>query len=121
MSGRGKNPGPWYGELPKRLRFERGARARLPDLTGMQSRRPGRRGWLYRLTIPVEHYEPRRVEILFAPQRPRVPQVQVDGPNSPHRFDDGALCMWDPSDPAERRWIFDDGLVALNGHVAVQL
>lgn len=121
MRAHGRYPGPWYGELRKRLRFERGARVRVPDLHGCQSRRPGRRGWLYRLTLPVEHYEPHKVQILFGMPIPEEPRVFVDGPASPHRYGDGALCMWYPGDPPDRRWTFDDGLVALIGHIAVHL
>ncbi len=34
---------------------------------------------------------------------------------SPHRYvaTDGALCMWYPKDPRERRWLPADGLLAL--------
>jgi len=32
---------------------------------------------------------------------------------SPHRYSDGALCMWYPKDPPERRWVPADGLLAL--------
>ena len=29
--------------------------------------------------------------------------------------------MWYPRDPCKRRWVFDDGLLALLGHVNVHL
>jgi len=54
----------------------------------------------------------------------RYPRVTVDGPSdSPHRYhaDGGHLCMWYPKDPASRRWCFDDGLLALIGHIQIHL
>jgi len=63
--------------------------------------------------MEVPHYESRRVEISFTDWS-RLPVVRVDGPSSPHRYDDrGSLCMWYPDDPPERRWVFGDGLLAL--------
>jgi hypothetical protein len=61
--------------------------------------------------MEVPDYEPRNVEIRFAWSR--VPKVFVDGPGSPHRYDDGSLCMWYPRDPPEEKWVFEDGLLAL--------
>lgn len=119
--GAGRNPGPWYGDLRKRLAFEKNVRERFPDLRGHLSRNPGFRGWVYELTVPVEHYEPRRVRILFGTPIPNTPQVFVAGPESPHRYGDGALCMWFPKDPPECRWHFDDELELLLGHVMVHL
>ncbi len=66
--------------------------------------------------------EPRRVEIRFSKRAPSTPHVYVDGPtDSPHRYEDGSLCMWYPHDPADRRWTFDDGLVTLVGYITAHL
>jgi hypothetical protein len=63
--------------------------------------------------MDVPHYELRRVEIVFS-DGSRLPVIRADGPGSPHRYDDrGRLCMWYPSDPPERQWVFEDGLLAL--------
>lgn len=63
--------------------------------------------------MAVPYYEPRNVEIRFEDWS-RLPKVFVDGPDdSPHRYDDGSLCMWYPSDPSEEKWVFEDGLFAL--------
>lgn len=73
-------------------------------------------GRLYTVTLGVPHYEARRVEVHFASITPRRPVVRVDGPtDSPHRFAEDELCMWEPGDPDEQRWVFDDGLPALLG------
>ena len=62
-------------------------------------------------------YEPRNVEIRFN-GRSRNPTIRVDGPSSPHRYDNnGALCIWYPHDPPESRWVFDDGLLTLLNHI----
>ena len=53
--GAGRNPGPWYGDLRKRLAFEKNVRERFPDLRGQLSRNPGFGGWVYHLALPVEH------------------------------------------------------------------
>ena len=43
-----------------------------------------------------------------------MPEVKVDGPeNSPHRYSNGAPCMWYPEDPKTERWIFRDGILHL--------
>ncbi|KQY96821.1 hypothetical protein ASD19_09735 [Microbacterium sp. Root53] len=34
-------------------------------------------------------------------------------PGSPHRYEDGALCLYYPEDPAEQRWTADKNLAAL--------
>lgn len=114
-------PGPWYGDLRKRISFEGAVRARFPHIQGRRSRRPGSRGWMYTVTIPVQHYGPRSLRILFSMPFPELPLAFVDGPRSPHRFEDGALCMWAPRASRSERWVFDDGLELLLGHVMVHL
>ncbi len=106
--------GPWYGRFSDRLTFERGAKSRYPSLVSLTRRRG--RGWEYRLVVNPPGSDSRRLTIEFPLQHPRLPIVRADGPaSSPHRYEDGSLCMWYPSDPRDRRWVFSDGLVALIG------
>ena len=112
-----RNKGPWYGLTVVRLKFERGVMTQFPNL------RAGRvkSGYEYRTTVPVSDYEPRKIRIRFNGMA-NVPWVFADGPReSPHRYDDGSLCMWYPDDRVERRWVFEDGLVALMGLVMAHL
>jgi hypothetical protein len=65
------------------------------------------------LTIDVPFYETRAVTIRFN-TRGATPYVLVDGPcESPHRYDDGTLCMWFPADSTDHVWSFHDGLLDL--------
>ena len=74
------------------------------------------------MTISLPHYEARRVQILFQKDSPRIPRVTADGPvESRHRFPSGELCMWYPGDPVENQWVFEDGLLALLGHITAHL
>ena len=81
---------------------------------------------VYSATVDVPYYEPRRVKVIFELARsPNAPQILTDGPTeSPHRYPDNdrtRLCVWYPSDPAEFRWVFDNGLLELLGLVRVHL
>ena len=113
-------PGPWYGRFRDRLRFEGSARANVP---GLRSRpRPLGRGWQYQLSVDPPGCSTTMVQIEFALPWSRVPRVTVDGPTeSPHRYDDGTLCMWYPLDPPKQRWVFSDGLLHLIGLIQVHL
>lgn len=95
-----------------RLQFERGASAAYPSLRGSPPH-AGQPGVHYTATIDVPFYEARRVEI-FIPKPSLSPRVRADGPeSSPHRFSNGELCMWVPSDPAAHRWAYERGLLDL--------
>lgn len=101
----------WPERIADRLRFERGARAAYPDLRGGPTKRTT--GFRYVVTVEVPFYEPRVVTIIFPP-RSQTPVVLADGPPaSPHRYDDGGLCMWFPGDPPAMRWRFSHGLLDL--------
>lgn len=103
----------WPGTIGERLAFERGARNAFLTLTGRPRRRSGRGGFTYKVIIDVPFYEARAVTIRFR-SRGKLPYVTADGPtDSPHRFDDGTLCMWFPADPIEKVWTFADGLLDL--------
>lgn len=116
----GRSHGPWYGRFADRLRFEGDARRHVVELHVPRRARHG--GVRYRWSVAPPGCEHRQVRIDFLKATPRYPRVYVDGPaDSPHRYDDGSLCMWYPRDPLERRWVFDDGLMALLGQVAAHL
>jgi hypothetical protein len=116
-------PGPpsWPDTIGDRLRFERGARRAFPTLTGRPRRRSGRGGFTYTVIVDVPFYATRVVTIRFK-SRSTTPYVTVDGPSdSPHRYDDGTLCMWFPGDPDENVWTFDRGLLDLLDTVVAHL
>lgn len=102
--------------------FEREASCYFPDLSSVTITSGHDAGRRYRVTIAVQRYEPRRAQILFRKDSPKIPRVRVDGPvESKHRFSSGELCMWYAGDPVENQWVFEDGLVALLGHIAAHL
>lgn len=117
------DPGPWYGRFLDRLRFEGPARRGTEPLRSFM--RAVGRGWCYRLTVEPDGCPAREVLIEFRlSDGATLPRVFVDGPaQSPHRYhaDDGRLCMWYPTDPISRRWVFEDGLLALLGQIHVHL
>ena len=81
---------------------------------------PGRR---YALDIQVPFYEEvRHVTIDFPTRSAVVPTIRADGPTeSPHRYPDGAICIWYPWDPSAERWVVTDGLLHLIRLVEVHL
>lgn len=65
---------------------------------------------------------PRAVRITFSRALPDMPKVWVDGPSeSPHRYEDGTLCMWYPEDLPANRWVRRDGAAVLVAHIAAHL
>ena len=118
----GKPPGgPWYGELRQRLAFERGF-CDSPGRSGRMSRYRGKACYTYRLPVEVPTYGVRQVTISFDRKAPNMPRVFADGPClSRHRFEDESLCMWYQKDPPERRWLFNEGLCLLVGHIKIHL
>lgn len=118
MTYRGKRrSGPWYRDGRELLQFEYGVRREVPGLR----RSIHRSGLHYELVADVPYYEPRRVAILFRPWH-ESPSVTVDGPSaSPHRFDNGALCMWYRPDGVSQMWVRDDKLLALIGIITRHL
>ena len=112
-----RSKGPWYGLTVVRLGFERGVKSQFPRLRGARVKK----GYEYRVTVPVPYYEPSNIHIRFNGVS-GVPSVFAGGPSdSPHRYSDGSLCMWYPSDPVECRWVFEDGLLILIGLVMAHL
>lgn len=86
--------------------------------------KPGKRrrgGFALQALLSPSGLQRRRVTIEFGPNTPNCPVVYVAGPDSPHRYADGSLCMWYPGDPPERRWTWHDGAAALAGHICAHL
>ena len=99
--------------MADRFRFERGARNAYPGLRGAPTKPGANSGFRYDLQVTVPFYETRTVTVIF-PGRQRIPLIFVDGPAaSPHRYEDGALCIWHPMDPPAMRWRFEHGLLDL--------
>ena len=103
----------WFDELASLYAFERDARRELGSLRRSDASRPRRLVYQFALEVPA-YDERREVRIEFPATHAVLPSVFVDGPDdSPHRYEDGSLCMYHPSDPPERRWIPNEGLAAL--------
>jgi hypothetical protein len=121
----------WEQNLPLRLRFERGAAAAYPGLTGRAIGRRKNARIAYGCTVPlVEGYESRRIEFCFSrtTRRPEAPVIYADGPeDSPHRFMPSGkdprrpLCVWYHGDEPDQRWLPEDGLVSLIELVRIHL
>lgn len=113
-------PPPWYDRPGRRISFVHELRA----LEGVRlGRDPNHKGGLVVSFAICPSGVPRRnVTIQFLPLSPNVPRVYVDGPaESPHRYDDGSLCMWYPFDPPERKWNPNAGAADLVTRIAVHL
>ena len=107
--------GPWYSSFKLRVLFERGADDEYPTLT-VKNRRRGAKLWReYSAKIRLQEFRATRcVTIKMFPYSSCEPEVKVDGPSdSPHRYNDGQLCMWYPYATKGERWIFSDGLLHL--------
>ena len=117
------NGQPWYTDIRQRLRFERGVRTAYPAINASATGRGTKATVIYTLSVDVPEYEDRRVRISLANwTTPGAPVITVDGAcGSPHRYNDHELCIWLPDDPAEQRWVADDGLLALIDHTRVHL
>lgn len=103
----------WFDDFASLYLFERDARRELGSLQRHEVAEPRRLVYEMTLNVPV-YDEPRRVRIEFAATSPAEPRVFADGDGtSPHRYDDGSLCMYFPHDPPGWRWIPSDGLAAL--------
>lgn len=117
----------WLEDVRCRIRLTWAATCAFPDLRLTRSRRNRGYDYTFTLTLPVEGYDDRRVEIRFDQQAPNTPIVLVDGPeDSPHRYPSSnehhrRLCLWHPSDPDDRRWSPHQGLLTLIGMIKIHL
>lgn len=116
----GWHPPLWFDVPVGRIRFLHQL-VGIPDVHVLRrSAQPG--GFSVALTLDPLGVPTRHVTISFARGRPMEPMVNVDGPtDSPHRYSDGTLCMWYPTDPPERRWIHADGAAALVANITAHL
>lgn len=80
-----------------------------------------RNGFALRVTLTPTGLDPQRVTIEFGVNSPDIPYIYVSGPASPHRYDDGSLCIWYPHDPPSRRWQWRDGGAVLAAHICAHL
>ena len=125
-SWRGRVAQSWLENVPLRARLSEGARRTYADFGYQRQRNSDGVDYVFSATVPVEGYEARRVRVTFRSWSPTTPIVVADGPDeSPHRYVDGVdrsrLCLWYPEDPAEQRWLPEDGLLALFGMVTMHL
>ena len=123
MKRRGWQAPPWFVTFQAKLRFIHEVQQVVgsPISTVKPSPKLGG-GFAVSFTVTPHGVPSRRVRIEFARGSPEVPRVFVDGPqDSPHRYNDGSLCMWYPRDPIELRWDRRDGAAALVGCVAMHL
>lgn len=113
----------WFEDFRERLRFEAQAHGVCRDLQVRKEGRGLKAAIVYRFTVDVPHYEPRRVEVRFRNGlSPGFPHITVDGPaDSPHRYEGGKLCIWEPTDATENRWVPRDGLHELVRHISLHL
>jgi hypothetical protein len=118
-----RNKTPWHDDFRARLRFEHGAREQYPGLRARKFGGGAGAEVIYSLQVEVPYYDAKQVEISFLNGRfPGIPKITADGPkDSPHRYRDNALCIWEPKDRPERRWVSDDGLLALIEHIRQHL
>lgn len=121
----------WFLDPKRRDAFEASARekgivtARAPTTGRRLLRRSAADscavpGLEYRVSIDVPGYgDSREATIRFVdPAESPTPVVLIDGPPClRHRWLSGSLCMWLDSDPPEKRWVLEDGLLDLVGHI----
>lgn len=125
MVPRRRGPQSWLEDIPWRYRSVASAKALFPSLRERRVQRRHSVTYVFTVTVPVPNYEARQVRIEFHQWLHGSPKVFADGPTaSPHRYryeGDRSLCLWYPSDPADRRWQPEDGLAQLIGMIETHL
>ncbi|MGW2649870.1 hypothetical protein ACWC2T_34415 [Streptomyces sp. NPDC001393] len=112
----------WYTRPAARIAFQHRLAACVQPVEAIRPPRRHRGGFALAIKLDVPDVTEQTVTIVFNPAAPEMPYVYTDGPSeSPHRYSDGALCMWFPYDPPELRWTRSDGSAALLGHVVAHL
>lgn len=123
--GTPRRPVRWLDDHVRRAQLEADARRSLPNLR--YRRRQRRVGPIdtWEATVIIDHSVHRKITLEFDRRWPDMPHVYADGPTeSPHRYPGRGrtmLCLWLPSDPPDRRWQVEDGLLALFGIAAHHL
>ena len=109
--------GPWYSVFRTRQRFECGEVEEYPTLTVANKRKGGKIWREYSVKISLDEYDVTRlvtIKLFSSPEAIPMPEVKVDGrDDSPHRYNNGQLCMWYPWTDKSERWVFGDGLLHL--------
>jgi hypothetical protein len=111
----------WLDRPAHRLRLIAELQAAGADVTVVRPPRSRRGGFAVRVTLAPAGLDPQPVTIEFSANSPDTPHIWVPGPVSPHRYNDGSLCIWYPHDPPERRWHRRAGGAALAGHICAHL
>jgi hypothetical protein len=121
-------PWSWLQDMPQRACIESEARLAYSDLRSKRRQSPNGPRTCYSARVEIPGYETRFVTIEFDHCNPSHPQIFADGPSgyddSLHRYPARGrtrLCIWHPSDPPDRKWVPDDGLLALFGMAAEHL
>lgn len=110
-------PPPWHAKPAARFQFMR-EMSGVDDLRPVRSTKyPGAFG----VEFDMEPFGvPRRHVQIFIYNV--IAHVLVDGPtDSPHRYQDGTLCIWYPDDPPEQKWKRRDGAAVLVADIAAHL
>lgn len=106
----------WFERVAEQIIFEREARRAGMTFQRELLSNPGGLAYRFAIDVPV-HDDLRIVNAVFKATLP-VTRVWVDGPVCRrHRWGDNSLCMWFDEDQPDRRWVPDDGLLALAVHV----
>lgn len=111
----------WFDRPADRLRLVAELQTVATKVTVVRPTGPRRGGFAIRVSLTPLGLGSQRVTIEFNANSPEVPHVFVLGPGSPHRYDDGSLCIWHPHDRPEQRWTWHNGGVALAGHICAHL
>lgn len=97
------------------LDLTRGCDVGYPDVQRLSVAGEGFDKVLYVASVEVDHFGCQQVTVLIDERstdlRPRV--WTADPRPLKHQFKDGSLCMWYVWDPPDKRWVYEDGLVAL--------
>ena len=106
----------WFERPAEQILFER--HARRAGMTFERDVLTSPAGLTYRFAIDVPVHDDRRLVTATFAASPSSPRVWVDGPVCRrHRWLDDSLCLWFEKDGPDRRWVPDDGLLALAVHV----
>lgn len=120
MSNYRWRPPPWYDHPGRRIGFVHELRKLASIGIGRDPKR--RSGFVVSFTLTPTGLFTRAVTVQFLPQSASIPRVFVDGPTeSPHRYNDGTLCMWYPDDDLPMRWTPNEGPADLVTRIAVHL
>lgn len=120
MSKLGWRQPPWFDQPGRRIAFVHQLRELESIGIGRDFKR--RSGFVVSFALTPHGLTARAVTVQFLPHSANIPRVHVDGPtDSPHRYEDGTLCMWHPEDDPPMRWTLEDGPSDLVIRIAVHL